>query len=87
MNLDFIAVLTALGANAAFRIMNAARPPANYLFATFLPERPKPTYTAKAGAMTIRPTMAGLVGMDSPYPPSAIVDASTFVEQIAKLAN
>jgi hypothetical protein len=60
----------ALGANAAFRIMNAARPAADYLLATFLPERNKPTYQAKSGTMTVRTTMAGLVGTDSPYPPS-----------------
>jgi hypothetical protein len=87
MNLNFAAAIQALGANAAFRIMNAARPAADYLLNTFLPERNKPTYQAKSGTMTVRTTMAGLVGTDSPYPPSGIVDGSDFNEQVAKIAN
>ena len=87
MNLNFAAAIQALGANAAFRIMNAARPAADYLLATFLPERLKPTYQAKSGSMTVRTTMAGLVGADSPYPPSGIVESSDFNEQVAKIAN
>lgn len=87
MILNFVAVIKALGANAAFRIINGARPPGNYMFSAFLPERNRPGYEARSGAMTIRSTMAGLVGADSPYPPSGIVDASTFNEQTAKIAN
>lgn len=87
MNFNFVAVLARLGANAAFRIINAARPPADYLFATFLPERNMPGYQAKSGTMTVRTTMAGLVGADSPYPPTGLVDSSDFTEQVAKIAN
>jgi hypothetical protein len=85
--LDFAALIIAIGPDAAYRIMNAARPAGDYLFATFLPEILKTTYQAKSGYMTVRATMAGLVGADSPYPPSGIVDASDFSEQTAKIAN
>jgi hypothetical protein len=87
MNLNFAAIIAKMGVDAAFRIINAARPPASYLFATFLPERNKTGYQAKSGYMTVRTTMAGLSGTDSPYPPTGIVDASDFSEQIAKIAN
>jgi hypothetical protein len=87
MNLNFNAILDSLGAGAAFRIANAARPPANYVFATFLPERPRGTYDVRSGYMTVRTTMAGLVGADSPYPPSGVMQISKFMEQSAKIAN
>lgn len=87
MFVSFDAALQRLGADFAFRIMNAARPPADYVFAQFLPERPKGSYEARAGSMTIRTVMAGLVGMDSPYPEGAIVDTATFLQQSAKLAH
>ena len=85
MFLNFMEAITALGPDGAFRIANAARPPARYLFATILPEMPKPSYYVDSGTMTVRPTMAGLVGMDSPYPPGGAVEISTFLEQSAKL--
>lgn len=86
MQLNFMEAITALGSNASFRIANAARPPANYLFNTLLPETMKPTYYIDSGNMTVRATMAGLVGMDSPYPPGGVVEMSTFLEQSAKMA-
>lgn len=84
---NFSEVLAALGPNAAFVIANAARSAGDYLFATLLPERPMPTYDVRSGNMTIRATMAGLVGMDSPFPPTGLAEASTFNEQTAKIAN
>ena len=86
MELNFLAVLLALGRGAAFRIANAVRPPANYLFATLLPEMMQNSYYIESGTMTVRATMAGLVGMDSPYPPGGMVEVSTFLEQSAKIA-
>ncbi len=86
MYLNFIEAITALGPNASFRIANAARPPANYLFNTLLPERNMTSYYVDSGNMTVRATMAGLVGMDSPYPPGGMVEVSTFLEQSAKMA-
>lgn len=87
MDLNFAAILPSLGPDAAFRIINQARPPADYLFNTFLPERVRATYDAKAGSMTIRATMAGMVGMDSPYPPGGAVEGRVWHEQTAKIAQ
>lgn len=86
MNLNFAAALAALGVGAAFRIANEARVAGSYLFQTFLPERKKFTYNVTAGNMTVRTTMAGLVGMDSPYPPGGLVELTTFLENTAKIA-
>lgn len=85
MDFTFSNALAQLGPNAAFRMINQARPPANYLFATILPEQTRPDYKVETGQMTVRSTMAGLVAMDSPYPPGTVVDVSTFLEQTAKL--
>lgn len=87
MNLNFAAVIAQLGAGAAFRIARAARAAADYLFNTLLPDREVPSYHVDSGSMTIRPTMPGLVGMDSPYPPGGAIEVSTFLEQTAKLAH
>lgn len=94
MNFDLTQAINDLGSAAgrtvrqeAFRIANSARPPADYLFARFLPERPSFDYTAKSGTMTVRATMANLVGMDSPYPEGSVVDLSTFKENTAKFAQ
>lgn len=87
MNLNFAAALATLGANAAFRFSRAARAAADYLFNTVLPDREQFTYAVEGGSMTVRPTMPGLVGMDSPYPPMGTSEVSTFLEQSAKLAG
>lgn len=87
VNFDLRQAINDLGANAAFRIANEARPAADYLFARFLPERPSFDYTATSGSMTVRATMANLVGMDSPYPEGGAIDMSTFREATAKLAQ
>lgn len=93
-DIDFGAAISTLNntiggpnGNFAFEIINQARVPADYLLNTFLPERLQPGYDVKAGGMTVRPTMAGLVGTDSPYPPSGMIDLSTFLSSTAKLAN
>lgn len=87
MDLNFAVALASLGANAAFKIANVARPPAEHLFATLLPEKPDYDYHVESGHMTVRTTMAGLVGMDSPYPPGGTVETSVFSENTAKIAN
>lgn len=92
MNLDFAAALEELnaaadGGNAAFALANAARAPGDYLFATLLPEMNMFGYSVRSATMTIRATMAGLVGMDSPYPPGGAVEVSTFLEESAKIGN
>jgi hypothetical protein len=87
MLFSFLAALLSLGPDVAFRLINAARPAASYLYATILPERPMLTYEVKNASMVVHSTMAGLVGMDSPYPQGGVVDASTFLQQSAKIAN
>lgn len=87
MNLNFSQVLASLPDGAVFKIANAARPPADYLFNSLLPEVSSYSYEAKSGTMTVRTTMAGVAGMDSPYPESGALEASTFSEATAKIAN
>lgn len=92
MNLDFAAALETLnsedaGGNAAFSFANAARAPGDYLFNTLLPEIPMYSYSVQSATMTIRSTMAGLVAMDSPYPPGGAAELSTFLEKSAKIGN
>lgn len=86
MDFSFSETLRTLGPGAAMRIANGARPPGDYLFATLLPEMPDYDYDAESGSMTVRTTMAGLVGMDSPYPPGGVIEESTFKERTAKIA-
>lgn len=87
MFINFAAVIASLGRNAAFRIANGTRTPADYLWSSLLPERNLWSYHVEAGNMTVRSTMAGLVGMDSVYPPGGMVEISTFLENTAKIAN
>lgn len=87
MHMNFSSVLAALGANAAFRIINEARAGGEYLLNSILPEIQAPTYDVKSGNMTIRSTMAGHTGADAPYAPTGLVEASTFTEQTAKVTN
>ncbi len=85
MILNFAEALNALGQNTAATIANEARPTGSFLFNTFLPERTQPSYYVDASNMIVRSTMAGLVGMDSPYPPAGSVEISSFLENSAKL--
>ena len=87
MDFSFSEALDALGRNAGFRIINEARPSTDYLYETLLPEMQKPDYFVQSAYMLIRAVMAGLVGMSAPYPPGAVMEASTFLEKSAKIAN
>lgn len=87
MDFSFTPALELLGPNPAFRLANAARPPEDYLFAQYLPERQDLSYQVSSVNMIIRTTMAGLVGMDSPYPESGAIEISDFSEKTAKIAN
>jgi hypothetical protein len=86
MEFSFLEALEKLGRNAAFRIVNEARPSSDYYFETLLPERRMSSYYVESGFMTIRATMAGMVAMDSPYPPGGAVEVSKFLEKSAKIA-
>jgi hypothetical protein len=87
MDFSFLPALEKLGLGFAARLINAARPAANYLFASFLPERAMPSYEVKDASLTVRSAMAGLVGMDSPFPPTGVMEAASFLERSAKIAN
>jgi hypothetical protein len=87
MDLNFAEALKDLDSRTPFRVANEARPPGDYLFASLLPERTSTSYEVRSGTMTVRTTMAGMVGMDSPYPPGGQVDLSKFMEESAKIAN
>lgn len=85
--MDFLIgdALRKITAATILRVANAARPPGDYLWAQFLPERDKPTYNVETAGITVRTTMAGLVAMDSPYPPGGVVQLSGFTEKLPKL--
>lgn len=85
MLITFAEALQQMGPNAVVRVANTARPTGAYLFNTFLPERQMPDYTVDAANMVIRTTMAGLVAMDSPYPPGGTLEVQRFLENTAKL--
>lgn len=86
MEFSFTRALQTLRPGAAFEVANSARPGNEYFFAALLPEMPDVSYYVESGTMTVRTTMAGLVGMDSPYPPGGLIEQSTFAEQTAKIA-
>lgn len=87
ISLDLSGVWNSLGPNAAFQIANQSRPNSDYLWAQFLPEVRSYDYTAKGGSMVITATMAGLVGMDSPYPEGGAISISTFMQEVSKIAH
>ena len=87
MEFDLSAALAAMQSGAAFRVANEARPGSDYVFNSLLPEEQRFDYQAKAGSMTVRSTMAGLVGMDSPYPETGSIELSAFSEETTKIAN
>jgi hypothetical protein len=87
MEFDLRVALDALRTRGTvFAIANQARPPASYVFAGILPEETRFSYQATASSMTVRATMAGLVGMDSPYPEGGAIEVSAFSEGTAKIA-
>ena len=86
-NFDFNQVLAELGPDAAIRIANTPAWDGPGLFEQLLPELPRNNYNVETGSITIRPTMAGLAAMDSPYPPVGQIDVATFLEKTAKIAS
>jgi hypothetical protein len=86
MILNFAEVLAGLGQDAGFRIANEVQPASNYAFTALLPELTRFTYDVKQGKMIVRSVMAGMVGMDSAYPPGAMAESSRWHAETAKLA-
>ena len=76
-----------LDGDFAFEIANGLRPPEMYKFSDILPDLQRTTYKVENGTMTIRPTMAGVTGMDSPYAKTGHTEISTFLERTAKITN
>ena len=87
MDLNLAQAIKDLDNADVLRLATDARPPGDYLFATLLPEMPKFDYQAKSAGMAVRTTMAGLSGMDSPYPETGLIEVSTFSENTAKITN
>lgn len=73
--------------NFAFRIVNQARTPDQYLLATFLPEELRTDYVAASGGMTIYATMAGMSGMDSPYAKGGHIESDQQSNEVTKVTN
>ena len=86
-NVTFATILENLGPDFALRIINAARQESDYLLTRYLPERRRTSYSVKGGNIRIVPTMAGLTGMDSPYPPGGQISVSKFLAETGKVAN
>lgn len=87
MHIDFTAALQALGPDAAARIANEVTAGDEYLFAKVLPEQPGINYVVSEKAMTVRSMMAGMVGMDSPYPKTGFAELSSQLNRTIKVAN
>ena len=87
MHIDFSAILSSLGTDAAAKIANEVTPGSEYLYASILPEVPGYEYTINETYMTVRSMMAGMVGMDSPYPPTGFVESRTEMWRTIKVAN
>lgn len=87
MQFDLSQAIAAIDRGTIFQIGNGARPAGNYIFNAFLPEENRNSYEAKSGSMTIRATMAGLVGMDSNYPETGFAEGEEFAKKVAKIAN
>lgn len=88
MDLNFQAILnSSLNPEEVFRLANQSPAPEAYLLQRFLPERTSWSYQVSATNMTVKAIMAGLTGMDSPYPKGGMVSVSRFLEDSAKIAN
>lgn len=85
MEFDLRAAINDIDQRAIFEIANAARPPANYLFASVLPPINMDTYDIDGGALTIRTTMAGLSGMDSKYAPGGAAAETKYQGKTGKI--
>ena len=86
MLIDFKGLIATLDDGEIMTLANEARPGSNYIFNSVLPEVKRRGYSAKGGSMTIRATMAKLVGLSSPYPKGGAFEQTEFEHKIAKMA-
>lgn len=84
--MSFVEALRQLPEEDVLLVAREARPTSDYIWETILPDRPRRSYYVSNKAMSVKTTMAGMVGMDSPYTPGGAVSTSTFLEQTTKLS-
>jgi hypothetical protein len=87
MILNFAQALKELGPDAVYKLMRQSKPTDSYYLTGFLPEVMKSSYTVDNATISVIPTMAGLSGMDSPYPEGGVMTATKFLEKTAKITN
>lgn len=80
---DAIATLTPAD---MVQVAREARPSSEYALMDFLPDELRPGYDVGTATMTIKPTMAGMVGTDSVFPPGGAMEIARFMQRTAKLA-
>lgn len=87
MNPTFASITAALSQNnGLIRLANTGPDASEYLLTTYLPSIQRPDYNISGGVLKVQTIMAGLVGMDSPYPRGSAIQLSTFTEKTAKIA-
>lgn len=84
-SLDFSLALQELGPQGAMTIANGRRPNESYVFAEILPPLNRDSYQVDSGSMLVRATMAGLVAIDGPLPPTGQIEISKFAAEVAKI--
>lgn len=83
----FATITAALsGGNSLIRLANTPPAAAEYLLTGVLPRETRPDFDVRGGTLKINTVMAGLTGMDSPYPQGSSISLSTFSEKTAKIA-
>jgi len=80
-------VTNQLNAMSVTQLANTRPAASDYLLTSVLPPVLKPTFDARAGTMRVVSTMAGMVGMDSPYPEGSFIEANDFREGTLKIAQ
>lgn len=87
MALTFYDVTRNLDPVSITQLANTRPAASDYLLASVLPPVLKPSFDARTGTMRVVSTMAGMVGMDSPYPEGSFIEASDFHEGTLKIAQ
>lgn len=85
--MDFYGITSAMNQASITQLANTRPAASSYLLAAILPPIQRATYEAKSGRMRVISTMAGMVGMDSPYPEGSFITGDTFSENTLKIAQ